>query len=74
MPIEIAGIKLYKLEEVQEPFKAAGIPLSMLTLRAYVRTGKLKARKMGNRWYVSEEALRDYFKATTGTEPPTNDI
>jgi len=69
MPIEIAGIKLYKLEEVQEPFKTAGIPLSMLTLRAYVRTGKLKARKMGNRWYVSEEALREYFKAETGTEP-----
>jgi hypothetical protein len=68
MPVEIAGIKLYTLEEVQEPFNKAGIPLSMLTLRAYARDGKIKGRKMGNRWYVSEEALRDYFRAVTGTE------
>jgi hypothetical protein len=68
MTIQVAGISLYTLEELREPFNKAGHPLSMLTLRAYAKAGKIKARKMGNRWYVSEDALRDYFRGA-GAEP-----
>src|SRR5690625_6270547 len=32
-----------------------------MTLRAYLREGKLKGRKMGVQWFVTEEAIRDYF-------------
>ena len=32
------------------------------TIRKYLRQGKLKGKKLAKRWYVSEEALKDYFQ------------
>jgi len=61
MTIHLAGIKLYTLEEIQEAFREAGQTLTLLTLRQYAKTGKIKARKMGTRWLVSEEALQEFF-------------
>jgi predicted site-specific integrase-resolvase len=31
------------------------------TLRAYIRQGKIKGRKVAGKWLVSDEALRQYF-------------
>ncbi len=32
-----------------------------MTLRTYLREGRLRGRKLGVSWYVTEEAIREYF-------------
>lgn len=56
MPIQIGDLKLYSLQELSESLK-----LTLISLRSYVRQGKLKARKVGTRWYVSEDNLKEFF-------------
>jgi len=51
--------ELSKLLDVQEK-----------TIRAILRDGKLKGRKLARKWYVTEENLRDYFsQGETELEP-----
>jgi len=56
MPVKIGNIKLFPLTEISET-----IGVTTVTLRTYIAKGKLKARKMGGKFYVSEDALREYF-------------
>ena len=57
MPIQLGELKLYSLKELS---KSLGI--TTFTLRTYIRQGKLRSRKMGTKWLVTEDALREYFK------------
>ena len=59
MPIQLGEIKLYSLKELS---KTLGI--TTFTLRTYIRQGKLRARKMGTKWLITEDALREYFGNT----------
>ena len=56
MPRKIASLTLYSVDDLHEL-----LGISKMTLRAYLREGKLKGRKMGVQWFVTEEAIRDYF-------------
>ncbi|MBM4055318.1 MAG: helix-turn-helix domain-containing protein [Planctomycetes bacterium] len=56
-------LKLYSLKELSEI-----LGITTFTLRTYIRQGKLKARKMGTKWLVTEEALKDYFSDTKKEE------
>jgi excisionase family DNA binding protein len=56
MPIVIGNIRLFSLDDLSE---ALGVTTT--TLRGYISKGKLKARKMGGKFFVSEDALREYF-------------
>ena len=56
MPIQLGEIKLYSLKELS---KTLGI--TTFTLRSYIREGKLRARKMGTKWLITEDALKEYF-------------
>ena len=56
MPIQLGEIKRYSLEELS---KTLGI--TTFTLRTYIREGKLRARKMGTKWLITEDALKEYF-------------
>lgn len=56
MPITIGDIKLFSLDDLSET-----LGVTTVTLRAYISRGKLKARKMGGKFFVSEDALREYF-------------
>jgi excisionase family DNA binding protein len=56
MPITIADIKLYNVEELAEL-----LHLTERTIRDLLRTGELRGKKFAGRWYVSEEWLRDTF-------------
>lgn len=60
MPKEIGSLTLYSVEDLHEK-----LGLSKMTIRAYLRDGKIRARKLGVQWYVTEEALHEYFH----TEP-----
>ena len=57
MSIQVGDMKLYDVEEL-----AGMLSVGTPTIRRYIREGKLKGKKMAKRWYVSEEALKDYFQ------------
>ena len=57
MSIQVGDMKLYAVEELAEMLDV-GLP----TIRRYLREGRLKGKKLAKRWYVSEEAIKDYFQ------------
>ena len=59
----MADIKVYTLEEVADILK-----VTRRTLYTYVKSGKLRAVKMGKYWRVSEEALRAFISTGTPIE------
>ena len=56
MSIEIEGITLYTIKELSETLQ-----VTPETLRNYITSKKLKGRKVGGRFLVSSEALREFF-------------
>ena len=56
MPIELDGLTLYTVEELSEK-----LSVSVNTIRDYIRSGKLKGRKMGIKWFISSDSLQEYF-------------
>lgn len=56
MAKRIGSLTLYTVEDLHEL-----LGISKMTIRAYLREGRLKGRKLGVQWYVSEEALKEYF-------------
>lgn len=56
MPRKIGSLTLYSVDDLHEL-----LGISKMTLRAYLREGRLKGRKLGVQWFVTEEAIRDYF-------------
>ncbi len=56
MPKQVGNLTLYSVDDLHEQ-----LGLSKMTIRAYLREGKIRARKLGVKWYVTEEALREYF-------------
>lgn len=53
--------KIYTLEEISDLIK-----ITRRTLYDYVKTGKLKAVKIGRTWRVTEKQLEEFL--STGTE------
>lgn len=51
-------MRIYTLEEAVADL-IPGIKLS--TLRTLCVTGRIKAKKAGKRWYITEPAIRQYF-------------
>lgn len=56
MPRKIGSLTLYSIDDLHEM-----LGVSKMTLRAYLREGRLKGKKLGVQWYVTEEAIRGYF-------------
>jgi hypothetical protein len=63
MSTDIAGIRLYSLDDV-----IAGIPKrdrpSRESLRRLLASGKIRARKIGKTWFTTGAAVADYFGVT----------
>lgn len=57
MPIKLGELTLFDVQELSKKFN-----LNPVTVRNYMRTGRLRGRKVGKKWYITEEALQDYFK------------
>lgn len=57
MPKKIGSLTLYSVDDLHEL-----LGMSKMTIRAYLRDGKIKGRKLGVQWYVTEEAIRNYFE------------
>ncbi len=53
----VEDIKLYTLDEVMDFLQT-----TRRTLYRYIKDGKLKAVKVGGRWKVTDEALKDFLQ------------
>ncbi len=56
MPIEVKDAKYYKLYEVAEL-----LGMHIVTLRRMIKRKKLKARKLGREYIVTEDAVKDFL-------------
>ncbi len=56
--LRIDGEKTYNLKEV-----SAILNRSILTVRQYIKMGKLKANQIGNSYFVTESALKAFAKS-----------
>ena len=54
--IQIGDIKAYDVQEIAKMFD-----MTPQSIRKFIREGRIKGRKVGTRWYVTEEAIRDYL-------------
>ncbi len=66
MPKKIGSLTLYSVDDLHEL-----LGLSKMTIRAYLRDGKIKGRKLGVQWYVTEDAIRNYFEEPDPTPEKT---
>lgn len=53
-------IRIYTLEEISKLLK-----VTVRTLYRYIDDGKLKANKIGGRWIVAEQELKDFIEGKT---------
>lgn len=68
MPKQIGSLKLYSIDDLHEQ-----LGISKMTLRAYLREGRIRGRKLGVQWYVTEEAIREYFEEPAKKKPSKKD-
>ncbi|AFG37425.1 helix-turn-helix domain-containing protein [Spirochaeta africana] len=63
MPSEFEGLTVYTAEEI-----AQKLDIAIGTVREKLRDGKLHGRKLGKKWFVPAESLREYFLAEAEAE------
>ncbi|GAJ10905.1 unnamed protein product [marine sediment metagenome] len=56
MPIKFKDSKLYSVKELTKI-----LPITPLTIREYIRKGKIKGHKIGKNWYVTKENLEAFL-------------
>jgi len=61
----MADIKLYTLPEVSKIVR-----LARRTLYNYLKSGELKAVKLGGTWRVTEESLNEFINRESNQRPP----
>ena len=56
---EIKDIKLYNIEEA-----AKLIGVCKRTMHTYIKAGRIKARKIGGRWTLTEKSIAEFLTGT----------
>lgn len=59
MPIKIEDMKLYTVQNLSKI-----LDVTPVTLRKYIRTGRIRAQKIGRRYVVSYESLKEFLNGT----------
>ena len=57
MPIKFSEKELYSVRELE-----GILPITPLTIREYIRKGKIKGQKIGKNWYVSKQNLEAFLE------------
>jgi len=69
VPIQFKDKELYSVKELEKI-----LPITPLTVRAYIRKGKIKGSKIGKTWYVKKEDLEAFLegdsKRVTNSKKP----
>ena len=58
--LEVSGTKLYDIQEI-----AKMLNIHPQTVRRWIHSGKLPARKLGKTYYISEQELNDFTQIST---------
>jgi len=58
MPIQVEDITVYNVKEVSEL-----LGITQVTIREYIRQGRLRAKKIAGEWRITGDALRDFLSA-----------
>lgn len=56
MPKKLGDLVLYSVDDLHQE-----LGISKMTIRAYLREGRLKGKKFGVSWFVTEKALKEFF-------------
>jgi len=59
MPITIEDMKLYTVQELSKL-----LDVTIITLREYIRQGKLRGQKVGGKWIVTYDSLKEFLDGT----------
>ena len=54
--VQIGDIRAYDVYEIAKMFD-----MTPQSIRKFLKQGRIKARKFGTKWYVTEEAMREYL-------------
>ena len=57
MPIKFSEKELYSVKELEKI-----LPITPLTIREYIRKGKIKGSKIGKNWYVKKQDLEAFLE------------
>jgi len=57
MPIKFKEKELYSVKELEKI-----LPITPLTIREYIRKGKIKGQKIGKNWYVKKTDLESFLE------------
>ena len=55
--IKLGDTTAYDVKEIAQAFN-----LSTATVRKYIKAGKLKGARFGKRYYMTEQAIKDYLE------------
>jgi len=56
MPVKLGPMLLYTAKEISEI-----LDLTSVTMREYIKDGKIKGQKVGGKWYITEDSLKAFF-------------
>ena len=54
--VQIGDIRAYDVYEIAKMFD-----MTPQSIRKFLKQGRIKARKFGTKWYVTEDAMREYL-------------
>lgn len=53
---QLGDIRAYDVQEIAKIFD-----MTPQSIRKFLKEGRIKGRKFGTRWYVTEEAMRNFL-------------
>jgi predicted site-specific integrase-resolvase len=56
MPKQVGNLILFDLEELSKE-----LDISVFSLREYIKKGKLRAQKLGKKYFVTQDSINEYF-------------
>lgn len=63
MPVKVEDMTIYTVKEVSDI-----LGITQITIREYIKQGKLKAKKIAGVWRITGESLRDFLSERKETE------
>ncbi len=59
MPKQVGNLILFDLEELSKE-----LDISVFSLREYIKKGKLRAQKLGKKYFVTQDSINEYFSTS----------
>ena len=59
MPKQVGNLILFDLEELSKE-----LDISVFSLWEYIKKGKLRAQKLGKKYFVTQDSINEYFSTS----------